>query len=503
MSHHVVGGWPGRGGAPESAGGSGGVPGPVPRHPAPAAALPARPGRAGRRGRRGRDLAADHPRPARLRRRLRPLPRLDRHHRQAPRPGPPAPRRPPPPASRRPRRRPGQLARRRRHRPARHRRRRHRRRPGPDRHLAPRPSRSRPAPRRPRPGRPHRRAGPGQTPRSRPHRRPPRPAHPRPAAGNRASGSDTCEGLGAEGYEMNTRHSRRISRKAAEQLLDGAAGRGQGTEAGPDQLVSVLAAAAAPGPDNELAGEQMAVAAFEANHLASVANFRREQMIKSPLAKILTVKVLASVLVVGASGGVALAASTGTFSSSGSGSGPAYGGSSVAAPVTPPAGGFIPSPSDSGSASASASPSGDTQQPAASSSGAASSSPASIPQTAAGLCNALAGDVAGAGGSLTKAAQQQALASGGVSKALQSPEFSSLVSTAQSAANVPDYCGLLLDLPQLPQPAQLTQLPVSLLSQLLTQVPAATLAQPLTSLPSSTLSALLAELPVSTVSQIL
>jgi len=281
---------------------------------------------------------------------------------------------------------------------------------------------------------------------------------------------------------MNTRHSRRISRKAAEQLLDGAAGRGQGTEAGPDQLVSVLAAAAAPGHDDELAGEQMAVAAFEANHLASVANFRREQMIKSPLAKILTVKVLASVLVVGASGGVALAASTGTFSSSGSGSGPAYGGSSVAAPVTPPAGGFIPA-----------------QSPSASD----SSSPASIRHTAAGLCNALAGDVAGISGSLTKAAQQQALASGGVSGALQSPEFSSLVSTAQSAANVPDYCGLLLDLPQLPQPAQLTQLPVSLLSQLLTQVPTATLAQQLTSLPSSTLSALLAELPVSTVSQIL
>jgi MgtE intracellular N domain len=301
---------------------------------------------------------------------------------------------------------------------------------------------------------------------------------------------------------MNTRHSRRISRKAAEQLLDGAAGRGQGTEAGPDQLVSVLAAAAAPGHNDELAGEQMAVAAFEANHLASVANFRREQMIKSPLAKILTVKVLASVLVVGASGGVALAASTGTFSSSGSGSGPAYGGSSVAAPVTPPAGGFIPAPSDSGSASASASSSGEGQQ-AQSPSAPDSSSPASIPHTAAGLCNALAGDVAGTSGSLTKAAQQQALASGGVSGALQSPEFSSLVSTAQSAANVPDYCGLLLDLPQLPQPAQLTQLPVSLLSRLLTQEPAATLAQQLTSLPSSALSALLAELPVSTVSQIL
>ena len=305
---------------------------------------------------------------------------------------------------------------------------------------------------------------------------------------------------------MNTRHPRRISRKAAEQLLDGAAGRGQGTQAAvaADQVVSVLAAAAAPGHDDELAGEQMAVAAFEANHLASVANFRREQMIKSPLAKILTVKILASVLVVGASGGVALAASTGTFSGSGPGSEPGHGGSSVAAPVTPPAGGFIPSSApDSGSASDPAAPGGDGQQDPASSSASDGSSPASIPQTAAGLCTTLASDAAGTTGSLTKAAQTQALAGGSVSRTLQSPEFSSLISTAQSAANVPDYCALLLSLPQLPQPAQLAQLPVSLLSQLLTRVPAATLAQQLTSLPSSTLSALLAELPVSTVSQIL
>ena len=305
---------------------------------------------------------------------------------------------------------------------------------------------------------------------------------------------------------MNTRHSRRISRKTAEQLLDGAAGRDQGTPAAgaAGQVVSVLTAAAAPGHDDELAGERMAVAAFEANHLASVANFRREQMIKSPLAKILSVKILASVLVVGASGGVALAASTGTFSGSGPGSEPAHGGSSVTAPATPPAGGFIPSSApDSGSASDPAGPGGDGQQDPGSSSTSDSSSPASIPQTAAGLCTALASDAAGTAGSLTKAAQTRALAAGSVSGTLRSPEFSSLVSTAQSAANVPDYCALLLSLPQLPQPAQLAQLPVSLLSQLLTQVPAATLAQQLTSLPSSTLSALLAELPVSTVSQIL
>jgi hypothetical protein len=305
---------------------------------------------------------------------------------------------------------------------------------------------------------------------------------------------------------MNTRHSRRISRKTAGQLLDGAAGRGQGTPAGgaAGEVVSVLAAAAAPGHDDELAGEQMAVAAFEANHLASVANFRREQMIKSPLAKILGVKILASVLVVGASGGVALAASTGTFSGSGPGSEPGHGGNSVAAPVTPPAGGFIPSSApDSGSASDPAAAGGDGQQDPASSSASDGSSPASIPQTAAGLCTALASDAAGTSGSLTKAAQTRALAGGSVSGTLRSPGFSSLVSTAQSAANVPDYCALLLSLPQLPQPAQLAQLPVSLLSRLLTRVPATTLARQLTSLPSSTLSALLAELPVSTVSQIL
>jgi hypothetical protein len=312
---------------------------------------------------------------------------------------------------------------------------------------------------------------------------------------------------------MNTRHYRRISRKAADQLLDGAAGPDPGAQpgpAGPRPLVSVLAAAAAPGREDELAGEQMAVAAFEANHLASVADSRSEQMIKSPLAKILTVKVIAAALAVSVGGGVALAASTGTFP----GSSPAPSQTSTARPVTSVPGLTVPSAtpsdSDSGSASPSASaassaPAGTAPQqasPAASAS--ASPSPASIPQTAAGLCQALAGQVAGTTGSLTKTAQDQALASGTVSAVVKNNgEFSSLVSTAQSVLNVPDYCALLLDLPGLPQPADLVNLPVNLLSTLLTQLPTATLAQDLTSLPSSTLSMLLAELPVSTVSQLL
>lgn len=312
---------------------------------------------------------------------------------------------------------------------------------------------------------------------------------------------------------MNTRHYRRISRKAADQLLDGAAGPDQGSPTGPTgsrQLVSVLAAAAAPGRADELAGEQMAVAAFEANHLASVADSRSEQMIKSPLAKILTVKVIAAALAVGG-GGVALAASTGTFS----GPSPAPSQTSVATPATAVPGWTTTQPavpSDSPSASASSTPAGTVSQPAAApsaSASASSSSPASIPQTAAGLCTALAKTLlakngAGTTGSLTKAAQDQALASGAVSGVLTSnSEFSSLVSTAQSVLNVPDYCALLLQLPALPQPADLVNLPVSLLSQLLSQLPVATLSQYLTSLPSSTLSTLLTELPVSTVSQLL
>src|SRR4029453_3620888 len=104
-----------------------------------------------RGGHRLGDLAPGHPRPARLYRDLGRVPRLGRHHRPAPRPGPPAPPHPPaaPPgaAPRGPRPR----ARRRRPRADRPGRRRRRRRRRPDRHPAPGPGRSRPAPRRPRP----------------------------------------------------------------------------------------------------------------------------------------------------------------------------------------------------------------------------------------------------------------------------------------------------------------------------------------------------------------
>jgi hypothetical protein len=306
---------------------------------------------------------------------------------------------------------------------------------------------------------------------------------------------------------MNTRHPRRISRKAAEQLLDGAAGldqRNPRAPGGPDQLARVLAAAAAPAREHELAGEHVAVAAFEAHHLESVASDQRGQMIKSPLAKLLTTKVIAAALTVSVGGGVALAASTGTFS----GPGPAsLSPTSAASSTSAPGGVPLVSPSASGSATASAAasaaapstgPLSPTADPPTTSSPAASSPAVSVPKTAAGLCHALISAANGAG------SQVAALASGTAAGLLSSKsEFSPLISTAGSAAAVPDYCALLLDLPQLPQPSELTQLPVSVLSSLLTQLPTATLAQILTSLPSSTLSAVLTELPASTVAQLL
>jgi hypothetical protein len=316
---------------------------------------------------------------------------------------------------------------------------------------------------------------------------------------------------------MNTRHGKRISRKAAEQLLDGTTGLGGSHAkgpAGPDQLARVLAAAAAPGREHELDGEQMAVAAFEANHLESVASYRRGQMIKSPLAKLLTAKVIAAGLTVFAGGGVALAASTGTFSSPGPASsqtpGPAVSSTSAPAgnPLVAPSVSVSASPSGPASSAdplSSANPLPGASSQGTSSSPAAGSSASSVPQTATALCHALISDANGTSSQqLSQAGQVTALASGAAPEVLSSnSEFSPLISTAQSAAAVPDYCALLLDLPQLPQPSELAQLPASVLSQLLTQLPTATLAQILTSLPSSTLSAVLTELPSSTVTQLL
>jgi hypothetical protein len=300
---------------------------------------------------------------------------------------------------------------------------------------------------------------------------------------------------------MSTSHSRKISRSTAELLLDG--------HAGPDadQLARVLAAAGAPARDGELAGEQMAVAAFEANHLVPVATPQKEH--KSMLTKLLTAKVLLATVAGLATGGVALAAGTGALTGSGS----AHVTAGTTQPTAGPSSSSIPTgpaPSAPASAqptgSASSIPTGPAPSAPASAQPTVSPSPtsSSLPRTAAGLCTALAGDVDSvAGTSLSPAQLVQALSSDKTLSILSSAEFTSLVSEVQEATNVPDYCALLLDLPQLPDPGTLAQLPSTVLGQLLTALPTSTLSSILTSLPTATLSQVLTALPTSALSTIL
>lgn len=96
-------------------------------------------------------------------------------------------------------------------------------------------------------------------------------------------------------------HRPRIDRDTAEQLL-----RGSATSA--DPLVTLLAAAAAPPRPDELAGEQKVLAAFHSAHLGPVPQPRRRSMIKTALAKLLTLKVAGAALAATTAGGVALAA---------------------------------------------------------------------------------------------------------------------------------------------------------------------------------------------------
>jgi hypothetical protein len=322
---------------------------------------------------------------------------------------------------------------------------------------------------------------------------------------------------------MKTRHSRGISRAAAEQLLDGRAtvefSLDDRADLGTDKLARVLAAASAPAREGELTGEQMAMAAFEANRLAPIAtSVTPKKEHTSMLTKIFTAKVLLSSLAAFATGGVALAAGTGALSSpsavhvsasasaSTTPTSTAPGNAASVAPTTAPSqqvshrpavspvSALAPTNAPTGAPSSAAAP---TTQPTA------SATATSLPQTAAGLCTALADDVDSATG-LSPADLVQALSKTSVLQTLSndSSEFSSLISTAGSAADVSDYCALLLDLPQLPDPSQLADLPGTLLGQLLTALPVATLTTDLTSLPSSTLSQVLTAVPASALTTI-
>ncbi|HEX7160316.1 MAG TPA: hypothetical protein VF223_03670, partial [Trebonia sp.] len=92
---------------------------------------------------------------------------------------------------------------------------------------------------------------------------------------------------------MRTRHSPGITRRDAEQLLNGAAG------SSPDHLGQVLSAAAASAREGELAGEQTALAAFEASlpfearPLSHRATPRKRKMPNLPLLNLLSMKAVA------------------------------------------------------------------------------------------------------------------------------------------------------------------------------------------------------------------
>jgi hypothetical protein len=100
-----------------------------------------------------------------------------------------------------------------------------------------------------------------------------------------------------------------IDPATAERLLGGARGTGH------DRIADLLAAAAAPAGSDEFGGESAAMAAFRAAQLHPFPRPQRPSMIKSTLAKILTVKIAALCAGVAGVGGVALAATTGTIPS--------------------------------------------------------------------------------------------------------------------------------------------------------------------------------------------
>lgn len=192
---------------------------------------------------------------------------------------------------------------------------------------------------------------------------------------------------------MSTHRPRRIGRSTAEQILRGEPA---GSQAGPDVLVDLLAAAAAPAAPGELAGERAALAAFRAARLTPVHEPRRRQMIKTTLAKLLTVKAAAGIAAATAAGGVAFAASTGAL------------------PNPLAAGG-----NDKPAAHATGRPSPDASHGAR---GNASPSPSMV-----GLCHAYTAAVADNPG-----------------KALDNPAFTALITTAGGKDQVTSYCTKVL-----------------------------------------------------------
>jgi len=236
------------------------------------------------------------------------------------------------------------------------------------------------------------------------------------AAKTMTRSGDTGGGSSAERHEMSNHRTRRITRETAEQLLlrgtpEGAAG----------PLAGLLATAAAPARTAELAGEQTALAAFRIARLTPAAELRRESMIQTTLAKLLTVKVAAVAIGVTALGGVALASGTGALPNQ-------------PADKTPKA--HSTSASDTGPKSEGAGGRKDptaTRSPKAKKDKAAKESKedkaakGTPSPSMVGLCKAYAAKPAGQRG-----------------KSLQSSAFTALIKSAGGTQNVAGYCKLVL-----------------------------------------------------------
>lgn len=195
---------------------------------------------------------------------------------------------------------------------------------------------------------------------------------------------------------MSSYRARGVDRLAAEELLAGEPAAAD--TAGP--LAAVLRVAAAPAHPEELTGERAALAAFVAAQLDPVPEPRRPSMIKSALAKILTVKA-AAILAAASTTGVVLAATSGALPGPWTetpADRPVVAASTRAATPSTPDG----RPSDTGK------PDDPGSDP----------SPSMV-----GLCRAYEAEV-----------------SNGPGKALDSPAFTALVTAARGAENVPEYC---------------------------------------------------------------
>ena len=231
-------------------------------------------------------------------------------------------------------------------------------------------------------------------------------------------------------------HRPLMDRASAERLLDGDLA---GSAMRDDRLLRLLTAAAAPGRDRELAGEQAAVTAFT-QQLSPTAGPAAPPPPRSRLARLRSFKVLS--LAAACSGiGVALAAATGVFS----GTVPAHSGPAAVRP----------------SATAATS----VTRPTKARSGPAKRSAAS----GGGQAVPTAGSVPAGGGATTGVAPQLSALCTDATRTpadILSPAFASLQSTAGGAAEVPDYCAIVLGLPQLPDPDLVPSLPTAVLDQL-------------------------------------